>query len=103
MRKDEYILCAAIWFDDGVDRDLPEIKGKTGYVVLGRRHSNVFFTASVLSDDGSIRLPEKETQGFITNKNRFVDRLEAADIAFKAGQIVQPTKHPLGLFSEDLY
>jgi len=103
MRKEEYIICAAIWFDDGIDRELPEIEGKTGYVIAGRRHHNVFFTASVLTQGGRICLPEKEVQGFITNKNRFVDRIEAADIAFKAGQIEQPTTHPLGLFSEDLY
>ena len=103
MRKDEYIICAATWFDDEIDRELPELNGKTGYVIAGRRHSNVAFTISVLSPNGAIRRQPKEVDGFLTNKNRFVDRKEAADIAFKAGQIAQPTTHPLGLYSEDLY
>lgn len=103
MRKDEYIICAAIWFDDDIDRELPEIKDKTGFVIAGRRHHNCFHIASVLTGGGRICLPQKEVQGFLTNKNRFVDRIEAADIAFKAGQIDQPTTHKLGLFSEDLY
>lgn len=103
MRKDEYIICAAIWFDDEIDRQLPEIESNTGYVIAGRRHHNCFFTASVLSEGGRICLPLKEVQGFLTNKNRFVDRKEAAEIAYKAGQIDQPTTHPIGLFSEDLY
>ena len=39
-------------------------------------------------------------QGFLTNKNRFVGREEAAIIAFDAKQIEQEKKT---LFSEDLY
>lgn len=104
MRKDEYIICAAIWFDDDVDRDLPEIEGKTGYVIAGRRHHNCFHIAHILTSGGLRKdLPLKEVQGFLTNKNRFVNRIEAADIAYKAGQIDQPTTHPRGLYSEDLY
>jgi hypothetical protein len=39
-------------------------------------------------------------QGFLTNTNRFVDREEAAQIAFDSGQIKQ---HTITLYSEDLY
>jgi len=39
-------------------------------------------------------------QGFITNTNRFVEREEAARIAFTADQIAYPKKM---LFSEDLW
>lgn len=39
-------------------------------------------------------------QGFLTNKNRFVDRKEGGEIAFAAGQIKELKRH---LFSEDLY
>lgn len=104
MRKDEYIICAAIWFDDQIDRELPEIKGNTGFVIAGRRHHNCFHVASIFSENGKRKnLPQKEVQGFLTNKNRFVDRTEAAKIAFEAKQIDEPTTHPIGLFSEDLY
>lgn len=43
---------------------------------------------------------ESEVQGFITTKNRFVDRKEAAEIAYSAGQIASPKDE---LYSEDLY
>lgn len=39
-------------------------------------------------------------QGFLTNKNRFVDRKEAAQIALKCNQISEPKRI---LFSEDVY
>jgi hypothetical protein len=41
-----------------------------------------------------------EEQGFLTNTDRFVNRQEAAQIAFESGQIKEETKR---LFSEDLY
>jgi hypothetical protein len=40
------------------------------------------------------------TQGFLTSKNRFVDRKEAANIAIAANQC---EKTVTMLFSEDLY
>lgn len=39
-------------------------------------------------------------QGFLTSKNRFVLRMEAAWIAFKAGQVSERKRT---LYSEDLY
>lgn len=42
----------------------------------------------------------ESVQGFLTNKNRFVDREEGAIIAFDAGQI---EKEKETLYSEDLY
>jgi hypothetical protein len=47
--------------------------------------------------------PDHE-QGFITNDGRFVDREEVARIAVEAGQLIGRAKrHPLGLFSEDVW
>lgn len=40
-------------------------------------------------------------QGFLTNYNRFVDRIEGAEIAWKAGQL--QGKLDREMFSEDLY
>lgn len=45
-------------------------------------------------------LPAGSVQGFVTSDGRFVDRAEAAVIAFKAGQIDKPKDE---LFSEDLW
>ena len=42
----------------------------------------------------------KNSMRFVTDKNRFVDRNEGAEIAFKAAQI---DKHRNLLYSEDLY
>jgi hypothetical protein len=41
-------------------------------------------------------------QGFYTSAGRFVDRVEAVEIAKAAGQITEP-KWPPQLYSEDLW
>jgi hypothetical protein len=51
-------------------------------------------------DENGITLMRTERQGFLTNTDRFVEREEAAQIAFEAGQIKQ---HKIVLYSEDLY
>lgn len=101
MNKQEYILCAAIWFDDGEKHVHQPVNIETGLVVCGRRHHNCFATLAIISDDKlqKLNLRKKSTQGFITNTDRFVDRIEAAKIAFNAAQ----SKLTDTLFSEDLY
>ena len=69
---------------------------KDGIVYLGKsgkRHNHI------IKDYPEIRFFTKE-QGFITNEGKFVDRVEAAKIAFECGQI---KKEKRILFSEDLY
>jgi hypothetical protein len=44
--------------------------------------------------------PIDDPQGFVTDDGRFVEREEAAKIAFDAGQIQKPKKV---LFSEDVF
>lgn len=93
----EYILCASVWFDDGVVTYHHQPKNiKSGFVVSGRRHHNCFYTVSVFTDDPL----SKATQGFLTNTNRFVDRKEAAKIAYEAGQVPELYEQ---LISEHLY
>jgi len=41
-------------------------------------------------------------QGFVTSRGRFVDRVQAGEIALKAGQI-QQLAFPPSLFTEDLW
>jgi hypothetical protein len=99
----EYILCAAIWFHDGIIHAHQPKNIDRGLVVAGRRHHNAVLTSAVISG-GRIRTTEGKIaphiQGFITSTDRFVSRNEAGDIAFKAGQIDQENDF---LFSEDLY
>lgn len=94
----EYILCSAVWFDDGKKYEHQPKNIETGYVVCGRRHHNCFALLSYLADGGYIK-DEKE-QGFLTNTDRFVDRKEAVQIALASGQIQEPKHY---LFSEDLW
>lgn len=99
VNKPEYIICAAIWYKDGIKYDNQPSGITDGYVVCGRRHHNCIFMNWTLTGrrncehDGYI-------QGFLTSKDKFVDRYEGAKIAHGVGQTEDP-KGPL--FSEDLY
>lgn len=97
----EYIICAAIHFDDGAPYIHQPKNIKQGFVVCGRRHHNIFYTVATLAKDLKKRLTyDRQIQGFLTNKDRFLTREEAALVAFEAGQTKElETK----LISEDLY
>ena len=95
--KKEYIICAAIHLNMPDDFPHQPINIENGLVVCGRRHHNCFailFFTNITCEKKNI------TQGFLTSKDRFVDRKEAGDIAFKAGQISKVTDI---LMSEDIY
>lgn len=100
----ERILCAAIWYDDGVFRMSTPANITSGIVVTGFRHSYCYAILADLFPDRDYiinnRYNNKTVQGFLTNKNRFVNREEAGDVAYKAGQIIDTIDY---LFSEDLY
>jgi len=107
-KKKEYILCAAIWYKDiplqkVIDGVLPKNCDR-GLVVLGHRHGQCMWTMSSLTGLRSVTNAEdgvgEYEQGFLTNKNRFVDREEGGKIAFDAGQTEDLRTT---LFSEDLY
>lgn len=93
----EYLLCAAIHYDDGIEHVHQPKNVKTGIVVCGRRHHNII--ASVFDLSGRKTFSENE-QGFVTSHDRFVTREQGAFIAYEAGQIKEPKKT---LYSEDLY
>jgi hypothetical protein len=105
----EYILCAAIWYKDlPTQHFLPKNIDK-GIVVCGHRHGHCI---DVMRSLGTLRTvtfgPDsvgEHEQGFLTNTNRFVDRLEALEIARSANQIKpdEIINERIGLFSENLY
>lgn len=107
----ERVLCAANYYNDQkVHPDQPK-NINIGFIVCGRRHHNCTTTFNQIvgfpySQDAQ-KVYNTEIKGFITNKNRFVDRKEAYTIAFKADQIIGPNKghaeNSIGLTSEDLY
>lgn len=94
--KQEYITCAAIHFEDGRKYEHQPKNINSGFVIAGHRHHNVYAIKMSLID----YIAKSDTQGFITSRDRFVDRKEAGAIAFQAGQISKETEC---LFSEDLY
>lgn len=107
MNQLEYILCAANHYDDGLIRESSPVNISSGFVICGRRHFNcIAIFAEIVGfpySKKAQRIHNTEKQGFLTNHNRWVNRIDAAEIAFLAGQIAQRTEHPVGLFSEDLY
>lgn len=96
----EYILCAANWYQYPMKSEHQPVNIDCGFVVCGRRHHNIFMITSILDDDSTLERNKFCEQGFLTSKDRWVDRKEAGDIAFKAGQTKELRKV---LFSEDLY
>lgn len=110
--KEEYILCAAIWYKDIVstNEDYLRIRGMQPYnvdrgiVISGWRHGNCIALCKAQTGLRTVQFANdgvgEHEQGFPTSKNRFVSREEAAKIAFERGQI---DKEVNGLFSEDLY
>jgi hypothetical protein len=99
-QKPEYIICASIWFKDGISHKHQPKNVETGFVVSGRRHHNCFMIASICLADSYSEAKGTGVQGFLTSKDRFVTRKEAGEIALAAKQITEPTTC---LFSEDLY
>lgn len=106
--RPEYILCAAIWIDDGKEHAHQPSNIATGMVFAGWRHHNCFTPLVALygTPAQAAALADSEeqlagrNQGFLTSKGRFVDRDEAGQIAFAAGQT---DREGLCLTSEDLY
>lgn len=88
----EFIVCAAI--------HNPEEKDMAGNPLIhcGLRHAFILWQGKHVSR-------RQSHQGFLTNKNRYVDRIEAMNIAINANQVLyEKLNNPrIGLFSEDLY
>jgi hypothetical protein len=98
--KQEFIICAAIYCQDNKKHREQPSNIETGFVICGRRHSDVFALLEALGVKFKDYSEEKLKDGFMTSKNRFVDRAEAAQVATKAGQL---TKKLDWLQSEELY
>lgn len=100
----EYIVCSAIWFNDGKKYENPHCRPRnifTGYVITGLRHSNSLAIYNILTQRRAPESGISQTQGFLTSYNRFVDRIEGKEIALKAEQIFDTEIEKLT--SEDIY
>jgi hypothetical protein len=96
----EYILCSAVWFDDGREYVHQPDNIERGYVICGRRHHNCFAILGQLLDEDKNYKTLEDVQGFLTSLNKFVDRKEAGIVAFNAGQTKELKET---LYSEDLW
>lgn len=95
----EKIICSAIWYKD-FEKPVHTVKNcETGVVLCGHRHPHIINQCTILLKKRQVEMGPY-VQGFLTNDNRFVDREEGAEIAFKAGQTQKMVKT---LYSEDLY
>jgi hypothetical protein len=101
--QDEKIVCAAIWYKEQTTAKILPNNIKEGIVVGGLRHSYCIATFVALTGKRSV-LPEcgEYVQGFLTTKDRFVDRNEAMGIAKASGQVTSKQSFE-ELYSEDLY
>lgn len=89
-KDQEIVICAAI---------------KTGnhITIRGHRHADCIRTASQMSYVSQENLRNR-IEGFITSRNRFVDRVEGLKIQKEAGiKSKSPGGYVRELYSEDLY
>jgi hypothetical protein len=104
----EKIVCAANWYKDFplVKDDITStgfvrpINCDRGIVFCGLRHHNCMYQMIAISGKYQHEAGE-EIQGFLTTKNRFVDRKEGAKIWIASGGTIEYSSDKL--FSEDLY
>ena len=95
--KREFIMCAAIYVNDGEEHVHQPHNIKTGYCLYGPKHAHCIATSYILNP--SHKASDMHNSGFVTSLYRYVDREEGARIAYAAGQIPNPKDI---LFSEDL-
>lgn len=94
---DEKIICAAIYYNDYTKHQHQPTNINTGFVICGYRHCSILSTAYVLCVGKHL----EKVEGFLTNRNRFLDRADAKIVAIQSGQIKETKFNEL--YSEDLY
>lgn len=92
----EYIMCAAIWVHDGKEYVHKPFNIDKGVVYCGWRHPQILESMPIVFRGVA------HTQGFLTNKNRFLDREESLELVQGNGQLTKPTISSK-LTSEDLW
>jgi len=106
----EKIICSAIWYKDLTLKEPQVLENRgirpynvdKGIVFSGWRHPNCLYQMVAITGLRQCEAGE-EIQGFLTNKNRFVNRTQAADIALGCKQIEKLKYSNSKLYSEDIY
>ena len=103
----EYVICAAIWYQDGTEapRGFIAQNINTGVVIGQWRHGNCINVRSTNPLWNAKRLAERKGEvpmfnkyedtleyfqyvdGFLTSEGRFVDRWQGMQVAYEAGQV----------------
>jgi hypothetical protein len=98
--KIEYVMCSANYYDDGLDYKHKPYNIDKGFVLCGWRHGCV--GESYLALNHEAKRWDHCIQGFLTTKNRFLNREEALILVLENNQLKQPL---IGgeLSSEDLW
>lgn len=100
---EERILCAAIWYKNAESAPHQPINIDKGVVMSGWRHCCIIAAVKGMFNLRTTKFGEdavgESVQGFITSKNRFLDRREAYKLFIEQG--FEPEFEQL--YSEDLY
>ena len=95
--SNEKIICAAIYYNDYTKHHHQPTNINTGFVICGYRHCSILSAAYALCASKQL----EKVEGFLTNRNRFLDRADAKIVAMQSGQIRETKFNEL--YSEDLY
>lgn len=98
--KTEYIMCAANYYDDGVEHVHQPYNIDKGFVIGGWRHACIGNAYMAANKDA--KRWDDCIQGFLTTKNRFLDRDESYELVKSNGQLTKPLLGGV-LTSEDLW
>lgn len=102
MKPQETIICSAIWYKELPTPVFKPVNVDKGIVFCGHRHVHCLHQMVIMTGKRQCEVGE-EIQGFLTNVNRFVDRIEGAKIALACKQIIELNYGKDKLYSEDLY
>jgi len=96
----EHVMCAANYYNDETDHEYQPYNIDKGFVIGGWRHPCI--GQAYMSANKEAKRWDNCTQGFLTDKNRFLDRSEALELVKENGQLTKPI---IGgeLTSEDLW
>lgn len=85
----EYIICSAYWYKTGDEspRGFVAQNISTGIIIGQWRHPNVIHAWRKSSGLRTVQTEVEYVDGFLTSRGNFVDRVQAAEIAYNAGQI----------------
>jgi hypothetical protein len=102
---EERIICSAIWYKDFLKPIHSVVNVDRGVVLCGHRHAHIIHQHVTLMGKSAIQMGEN-IQGFLTSKNRFVDRKEGMEIAIANNQLIGKSAYKKigqNLYSEDIY